>query len=94
MLGELLSHIEDKIVPPPSEEFRDFIQHARQGDNPQIPSYGRGALFDYYGKNKNGEEQGRYRIPMGSVERSFHVQHRVNGTFKVTDEGLFPFDGK
>ena len=94
MLRELLSHIDHRIFPHPSEEFSQFVARARWGENKELPSFGKEALFDYYGKNKDWEEQGRYRIPMGSVERNFHVQQKANGTFKVTDEGLFPYDGK
>lgn len=94
MLVELLKYLEHKMSPPPPAEFTDFIQHAREGDNSQIPSFGCDGIFNYYGIDKNGQEQGRYRIPLGEVERSFHIQRTADGTFQVTDEGLFPYDGK
>ena len=52
------------------------------------------AILDYYGKDRAGREQGRYRIPMGRTERSFHINRTADGAFQVTDEGLFPSDGK
>ncbi len=84
----------NRFVPSPSAEFDAFMDGVARGDNSAIPSYGINGIVDYYGKNKDGAEQGRYRIPMGQTERSFHVRRENDGIFTITDEGLFPFDGK
>lgn len=80
----------------PSEEFLRYIDSAWSGTNRDIPTYGQGkkGIFDYYGRNEQGNEQARFRIPWGKhekIEKSYHIERKTNGEFIVTAEGFYPY---
>lgn len=83
------------IPPPPSQELREYVNGIFDGVNTDVPTFGQGrkGIFDYYGKDEEGSEMARFRIPWGAakeLERSFHIERTTQGTFKVTDEGFYP----
>ena len=95
MLKELLKRIPKFELPDPSKELTDYVINASNGTNPDIITHEHGmrGIFDYYGKNKEGSEQARFRIPWGQfeqIEKSYHIERKASGEFVVTLEGFFP----
>ena len=83
-------------IPSPSQELSDYISTIRLGNNKDVPAYGQGqnGIFDCYGKNEQGDELSRFRIPWGhnqQFEKSYRIKRTADGEFIVTDEGFFPY---
>lgn len=94
MIKEKLKELFKFGTTSPSEEFLHYVDNIWGGTNKDIPTYGqrRKGIFDYYGKDKQGYENARFRIPWGEhqeIEKSFHIKKEPNGKFVVTDEGFY-----
>lgn len=82
----------------PSKELEEFFIRAVKGENEEIPVYGQGAyaFLDYYGRNKEGSELARVRIPWGKsqkLEKSYYVTRTSQGSYKVKEERIYAYKG-
>ena len=91
MFREIFRRTTDALISSePSPAYQEFINSTYRGESKFLPAVPQPFFFDYYGKNKEDVEQGRYRIMRDTLEKSYHIALGPDGKFVITDEGIFP----